>query len=112
MSENMDEILEANDAVKYLAERWGIKTYSLEAFRMLRARYGIQPALRSKTATFWRKSDLDAIPKPDRTRPRGPRKKTEVPGDGDESPSVILMSPSLSSLFIHQSHELELVGVG
>lgn len=70
-----DQFLEANDAVKYLAERWGVESYSLDAFRMLRWRYHIKPALSSRTSTFWRKSDLDKIPKPDRTRSRGKRLK-------------------------------------
>lgn len=110
MSENMDEILEANDAVKYLAARWGIESYSLEAFRMLRARYGIQPALRSKTATFWRKSDLDQIPKPDRSKPRGSRKRVEVEGDDSGNPSVVLMSIGLRRASTRHL-ELELAGV-
>ena len=74
-----EDFLEANDAVKYLAKRWGIESYSLEAFRMLRYRHHIKPALSSRTSTFWRKSDLDKIPKPDRHKARGPRlKKSDV----------------------------------
>jgi hypothetical protein len=29
-----DQLLEVNDAVKYLAERWGMESYSLDAFRI------------------------------------------------------------------------------
>lgn len=68
--EEEQQLLEANEAVKYLAQRWGIESYSLEAFRMLRYRHHIKPALSSRTSTFWRKSDLDKIEKPDRSKPR------------------------------------------
>jgi hypothetical protein len=99
MSDSDDqELLEANEAVKYLAEKWGISSYSLVAFRSLRFRYNIKPALSSKTSSFWRKSDLDRIPKPDRSKPRGKRKSKE---DGDEesrSSSVVLMHTSLSEM--------------
>lgn len=82
------ELLEANEAVKYLAERWGIPSYSLNSFRVLRHRFQIKPALSSRTSTFWRKSDLDRIPKPDRTKPRGPRKAKKT-DDASDFPSVL-----------------------
>lgn len=75
-----EKLLDANEAVKYLAERWGVESYSLVAFRSLRFRYNIKPALAAKTATFWRKSDLDQIPKPSKSNPRPKRKKA-----GDDS---------------------------
>lgn len=86
----MDEqLIDASEAAQYLAKRWGIASYSIDAFKQLRLRHNIKPALASKTATFWRKSDLDKIPKPDRSRPRpSRRKKTEVVGS---ERSVMLM---------------------
>jgi hypothetical protein len=95
---NDEELMEANEAVKYLAERWGMDSYSLVAFRSLRFRYKIEPALASRTATFWRKSDLDKIPKPDKSKPRGPRKKkkTEDSDEGEaKGPLVMLGGYSL-----------------
>jgi hypothetical protein len=73
-----EEFLEAGEATQYLAKKWGIKSYSTSAFKMLRARWGIEPAFKSSNGTFWRIKDLDAIPKPDRTKPRGKRTKTVV----------------------------------
>jgi hypothetical protein len=77
MSEN-EEFLDSAQAVKYLAERWGIDSYSRDAFRALRSRWKIKPTVGGRTATFWRKSDLDKIPKPDRSRPRNKRAEKEV----------------------------------
>lgn len=97
MSEPNEELLEANEAVKYLARRWGIESYSLEAFRMLRFRNpDIKPALSSRTSSFWRKSDLDLIPKPDRSKPRPLRrvKKTGVSGETDGSKRTVMLMES------------------
>ncbi len=91
MSEQ-EEWLEASDAAQYLADKWGIPSYSTEALKKLRQRRGLQPGLSGKTATFWRKSELDQISKPDRSRPRGPRKKREhSEGEEGSSSSVILI---------------------
>jgi hypothetical protein len=72
---NEEQLIDASEATRYLAQKWGIPSYSMDAFKQLRLRHHIKPALSSKTATFWRKSDLDQIPKPDRSRPRGKRVK-------------------------------------
>lgn len=85
---DVEELLNSEQAVDYLAQRWGIPSYSMDAFRALRSRWRIKPALASKTATFWRKADLDRIPKPDRSRPRGKRVKKSTDG---ENSSVMLM---------------------
>ena len=88
MTEHQEEeqLIDASEAVRYLAQKWEIPSYSMDAFKQLRLRRHIKPALASKTATFWRKSDLDLIPKPDRHKARGPRtnrvKKSVVAGDG------------------------------
>ena len=75
---NNEELIDASEAVKYLAERWGMPSYSLDAFKQLRLRHKIKPALSSKTSTFWRKRDLDKIPKPDRSNPRRKRSKKNI----------------------------------
>jgi hypothetical protein len=84
----IEELLNSEQAADYLAKKWGIPSYSMDAFRALRSRWHIKPALGSKTATFWRKSDLDTIPKPDRSRPRGKRVKKNG-GDSAQIPSVL-----------------------
>lgn len=99
-----EQLLEANDAVKYLAQRWGIESYSLEAFRMLRYRWHIKPALSSKTSSFWRKSDLDNIPKPDRSRPRGKRVKKNGGDNGEKGYSSSVM-------LIEMTHQAQLLDV-
>ncbi len=78
MSE-FDDLLDGTQAAQYLAERWGIASYSVAAWRMLRYRYHIKPAFSSRNSTFWRKSDLDKIPQPNRhnPRPKRARKKAE-----------------------------------
>lgn len=91
------EFLEASEAANYLAERWGLPSYSAEAFKMLRHRWNIHPAIKTSNATLWRKSDLDKIEKPDRSRSRGKRIKVEDEEDGF-STSVILMSHTLACL--------------
>ena len=75
MTQGDEELLDANAACAYLAKRWGVSSYSLLAFRSLRHRHKIKPALAAKTATFWRKSDLDKIPKPSRSNPRPDQRK-------------------------------------
>ena len=87
-----EELIDASEAVKYLAERWGMPSYSLDAFKQLRLRHKIKPALSSRTSTFWRKSDLDKIPKPDKSNPRGKRVKKNDGGEGGQIPSVMLMA--------------------
>lgn len=92
---DQEEWLEASDAAQYLAEKWGIPSYSTEALKKLRQRRGLQPGLSGKTSTFWRKSELDQISKPDRSRPRGPRKKKgHAEGEDASSSSVILIDNS------------------
>ncbi len=75
------ELVDSKEAVEYLAKRWGKESYSLGAFRSLRFRYNLKPALATHSATFWRKSDLDKIPMPDRRKQRGKKRKGERPGE-------------------------------
>lgn len=77
-NERPDDLLTAGQAAQYLAEKWGIESYSTDAFRMLRHRWGLKPAiLISENATLWRRSDLDSIPKPSRNNPRPRAKKSK-----------------------------------
>ncbi len=84
MSEQDEELLEAGEAAKYLADKWGIPEYSTDAFKMLRRRWNLKPAHLAGNATLWRKSDLDKIPKPQKGRRKGEKGETE---GGDTSPS-------------------------
>lgn len=79
-----EELLAGAEAAKYLAEKWGIASYSPTAFRMLRKRWKIAPDLviPGNPVPLWRKSTLDKIPKPDRTRPRS---RTTEAGKIDEA---------------------------
>ncbi len=74
-----EELLDSRRASEYLAQKWGLDSWSLPAFKMHYKRWGkllgIQPAAASKSATFWRRSDLDKLPKPDKSRPRPSRRK-------------------------------------
>lgn len=80
-----DELMEAREAAEYLAKKWGLEHYSIDAFKQLRYRWNLEPALKGRRSTWWRKSQLDVIPKPDRTKPRQRRKKTE---DSQEEPGT------------------------
>jgi hypothetical protein len=94
-----EELIDASEAVKYLAERWGMPSYSLDAFKQLRLRHKIKPALSSRTSTFWRKSDLDSIPKPDRSRPRGKRVKKNDEGESNFSSVMLMGNTALAQPF-------------
>jgi hypothetical protein len=92
-----EELLEAGEAVRYLAEKWGIATYRVEAFKMLRRRLNIQPDQIIGNNTLWRKSTLDQIPKPQRGR------KKDSGGNMQSTSSMILST--------RKRRLLELVGV-
>jgi hypothetical protein len=70
MKDGDDILLEAGEAAKYLAEKWEIPNYTTDAFKMLRRRHHLQPALLIGNASLWRKSDLDKIPQPKKGRPK------------------------------------------
>lgn len=87
MTKNDDELLDSRSASEYLAQKWGLDQWSLPAFKMHYKRWGkqldIRPAAASRSATFWRKSELDKFPKPDRNRSRpGRRKKSDDEPEG------------------------------
>ena len=86
----------AGEAARYLAQKWGIESYSTTAFRLLRWRWHIHPDMHLGNASLWKQETLDAIPKPDRSKPR-PRK-------GKPSPMHVI-SPTDSNTSNHISEE-------
>jgi hypothetical protein len=68
----------AGEAAQYLAKKWGIESYSTTAFRLLRWRWELQPDMHLGNASLWKQETLDAIPKPDRSKPR-PKKEKRSP---------------------------------
>lgn len=97
---NPNELLTAGEAAEYLAQRWGRESYSQTAFKMLRHRWNLQPAHHAGNATLWRRSDLDKIPEPDRSKPRGRRtKETKQPQKSqNEDPGKNIDSRHLAML--------------
>ena len=76
MSENGGrEYLTAGEAAHYLADKWGIKSYSTTAFRMLRKRWELKPDRLVGNMSLWKPETLDKIPKPDKSKPRPSRRK-------------------------------------
>ncbi len=65
-----EEYLTGSEAAAYLAKRWEMESYSTVAFRMLRHHRKITPDVSLNATSLWKKSTLDTIAKPDRTRPR------------------------------------------
>lgn len=92
MNDDNEKLMGVHEAAKYLAKKWGMDSYSLEAFRMHRKRWNVHPSLSSENATFWRKSDLDKLPKPDKSRPRSPRKKENEDSDNPATSQCMLMN--------------------
>ncbi|GCE14217.1 hypothetical protein [Tengunoibacter tsumagoiensis] len=92
MSEE-EKLLSAGEAASYLAEKWGMPSYSTVAFRQLRhRRKNLRPAMLTDNASLWRKEDLDQIKKPSLSNPRAKRKKkdAEETVDKDEQRMVVL----------------------
>ena len=98
---NPGELLESNEAVKYLAQKWGMKSYGLVAFRSLRLRRGIKPTMQSRTSAWFSKELLDSIPKP----VRGRRRKEDEDGEGEGRNSSATY-PSSSSLAAYSAAAL------
>jgi hypothetical protein len=86
----------AGEAARYLAQKWGIESYSTTAFRLLRWRWNIQPDMHLGNASLWKLETLDAIPKPDRSKPRPKQRKP--------SPKLVI-SPTDSNTSNHISEE-------
>jgi hypothetical protein len=68
----------AGEAAQYLAKKWGIESYSTTAFRLLRRRWELQPDMHLGNASLWKQETLDAIPKPDRSKPRPKKEKRRL----------------------------------
>ena len=66
----------AGEAVRYLAAKWGLESYSTTAFRLLRWRRDLKPDMHLGNASLWKQETLNAIPKPDRAQPRKRRGKS------------------------------------
>lgn len=59
-----DDLLTSVEAAEYLRKKWGLKSWTVDAFRQYRFRHGI------KTPPAWRLRDLDQIPPPDLSKRR------------------------------------------
>ena len=93
-----EELLESNDAVKYLAQKWGMKSYGLIAFRSLRLRNGIEPTMKSRTSAWFSKELLDSIPRPTRgRRPKSGSKRDNNEGEEGRNSSVTYPTSSFLS---------------
>lgn len=90
-----DTLMEVGEAVIYLAKKWGMQSYKVSAFKTLRYRWGIEPDFSARKTTFWRRSTLDRIPKPDRNKSRGPRKRVK---DAEEDSSSSLLPKKSAQL--------------
>lgn len=88
LTEEEEKLYTAGEAAQYLAEKWGIKSYSTTAFRLLRRRWELKPDRLINNASLWKKETLDAIPKPDRSKPRPKRKKKSEQPKSDELPDA------------------------
>lgn len=78
--EGEKKYLTAREAVQYLAKKWGIESYSLEAFRVYRFRHHLEPDLSTENTSLWTRKTLDTIPKP---RPRGRPKEDKKQHEDD-----------------------------
>ena len=66
-----EEYLSSKQAVEYLAEKWGMASYSEKSFRALVALRGVKPDIgEGRGAKYWTKSTLDLLHKPSKSNPR------------------------------------------
>lgn len=79
--EGEKEYLTAREAVQYLAEKWGVESYSMTAFRVHRFRHKLEPDLGTENSTLWKRETLDNIPKPRAKRKREPKQQREEKSD-------------------------------
>jgi hypothetical protein len=95
------EYLNSKQAVQYLCERWGMESYSEDAFRALVRLRNIKPDLgEGREAKRWKRSTLDQIYKPSKSNPRksAPKRRKKVHEDegGEEYKSSVLYYTSTS----------------
>jgi hypothetical protein len=82
--ESPEDLLTAGQAAAYLAKRWGRPKYSTSAFKQLRHRKNLRPAVYIEAnSTLWRRGDLDLIPEPSRSNPRPRRRKKQSLDNGN-----------------------------
>jgi hypothetical protein len=82
-TENPDEPMNAEEAAEYLRQKWGLPTFSVDAFRQYRYRRKIKQQGRTKlpNSSLWRRSYLDQLPEPDKTKRRTPEESGDDPED-------------------------------
>lgn len=79
MNEPFDDLLNAAQAAEYLAKKWDLDSWGVNAFRQYRYRLrkkGIvqsAPFLETSNTTLWRRSDLDTLPRPESSKSRNER---------------------------------------
>ena len=84
------DLLTPEQAVNYLAKRWGLPSYSIEAFRQYRRRRGIRSEFDTglANATLWPRSQLDTLEPPNQSkahhRPRRAEKNREPESDEEQ----------------------------
>jgi hypothetical protein len=96
MSEE-SEYLNSKQAVQYLCEKWGMESYSEDAFRALVRLRNIKADLgEGREAKRWKRSTLDKIYKPSKSNPRKSapkrRKKVQNEEEGERTSSVLYYS--------------------
>jgi hypothetical protein len=71
-TENPDDMLNAKQAAEYLGKKWGLPTFTPNAFRQYRYRRNIrqQGDATFPNSSMWRRLYLDQLPKPDETKRR------------------------------------------
>ena len=79
---NGERPLDAGAAAEYLRKKWGLASFSIDAFRQHRRRHSIKPSVYPEmpNSTLWTREELDEIPRPDermRREPREPRSRSE-----------------------------------
>lgn len=90
-NENPDDLLTAGEAAAYLARKWNRPGYTTVAFRQLRHRRGLKPAMLLPRESLWRRADLDAIAEPSPHSPRPGRRRRKMPDeDVDKEASSML----------------------
>lgn len=81
-TDNHDEEMNAEQAAEYLRQKWGLPTFTVDAFRQYRYRRNIKQQGKAKfpNSSVWRRSYLDQLPAPDKTK----RRKTDGVDDDQE----------------------------
>jgi hypothetical protein len=90
MNDNPNELLTTEQAIEYLKERWGIASFTMNAFRQYRHRHKIKPSISlQKNASLWRRSDLDSLPPIDETKRRHRENSEQEKGLDSDTHAVL-----------------------